>query len=71
MGEKSIGNHEEIGASIGGVGTENEAVESEIRVSFRVGLGGRRRDPLDGERRPFKRVRNEEIVEKWSVLLPY
>lgn len=42
-----------------------------MEVEGRVGVGLRSGwEPLNGERRPYKRVRDEEIVQQRSVLLP-
>lgn len=39
---------------------EKKFVEIEGRMGVRLGRGGK---PVNGERRPLKRVRNEEIVQ--------
>lgn len=59
-GKESISDHEKIGDAIGGVGPEDELVDGKIRVW--VGNWGQR-GPMDGERRPFERVRDDEFVQ--------
>lgn len=49
------------------MGPEDELVDGERRIGVRLRGGG---DPVDGERGPFERVRDDEIVEERSVLLP-
>lgn len=58
-GEGCVGEYEKVLFALGSVSGEKEFVEIEGRV--RVGLW-RRGKPVNGERRPLKRVRNEEIV---------
>ena len=49
------------------MGPEDELVDGERRIGVRLRGGG---DPVDGERGPFERVRDDEVVEERSVLLP-
>lgn len=67
-GEEGVGDHEEVGVAIGGVGTQDELVYGERCFGF--GLWGRW-SPMDGERWPFERVRDDEVVEERGVLLPH
>lgn len=42
-----------------------------MEVKGRVGVGLRRRgEPVNGEGRPWERVRDEQVVQQRSVLLP-
>lgn len=67
-GEEGVGHHEEVGVAIRGVGTQDELVDGER--CFGVGLWSRW-GPMDGERWPFERVRDDEVVEERGVLLPH
>lgn len=66
-GEEGVGDHEVVGVVFGGVGPEDELVDCERWVGVRLRGGG---DPMDGERRPFERVGDDEVIQKRSVLLP-
>lgn len=66
--EMSIGDDEEVREIIGSVGPEYHLVDGQRSV----GVDSRgRREPVDSERRPFEGVRDDEIVEKRCILLPY
>lgn len=66
-GEEGVGDHEVVGVVVGGVSPEDELVDGERWIGVRLRGGG---DPMDGERRPFERVGDDEVIQKRSVLLP-
>ena len=68
-GEEGVSDHEVVGAVVGGMGPEDELVDGERWVGG-VGLRGGG-DPVDGERWPFERVRDDEVVQERRVLLPH
>jgi len=49
------------------VSAKEELVDIEGRVGVGLGSG---RNPVNGERGPLQRLRNEQIVQQRSVLLP-
>lgn len=63
-GKVGVGEHEEIGGVVGGVGADDELVDGERRGRSDGG------EPLDGERRPFESVGDDEIVDERGVFLP-
>lgn len=62
-GEGSVGEHEEVGGGVGGVGPKEEAVGG--------GVGGGGREPVDSKGGPLKGVGEDEVVEVGRVLLPH
>lgn len=69
-GEESVGDHEKIGETFGCMGPEDKSVDGKRWVGG-VRQRGLKWNPVDGERRPFERVGDDQIVKERRVLLPY
>jgi len=65
--ELDLGQHEVIGLILRGVGAQDNLLERVVFAGWFMAVG----KPFDGEGRPLKGMRDDEIIEKRTILLPY